>query len=299
MRCETSCLTRRKVLIGILGTMSFPALAGRKGNATGKAKAAFALTAKKAFVCDLDGTLFLGNRPIAPSIRFITENAGNYVFYYLTNNTSKTPDACLKKLRAAGVTVQEDDILSPLVTLEAYIREKGYTSVYVVANETVQRYLCARMPHVRVEYAPGKNQLVALTFDTEVTYEKLRRAAVLLNANPVLDYVATHGDKCCPSEEGPIPDIGGLIALMRTTNGREPFQVFGKPSPSLLAPVLKRFTRAEVAMVGDRLYTDKAMADNAGVDFVCVLSGETTREDLKAYAGTPPSVVVETLGDLH
>jgi HAD superfamily hydrolase (TIGR01450 family) len=289
MNHHSNYITRREALAGLLAVPSVFA----------QTRAAFAPASKKAFVCDLDGTLFLGNRPIAPAIRFIAENAGRYTFYYLTNNTSKTPDACLKKLRGAGIVVVEENILTPLVTLEAYIREKGYASVYIVANDVVQRHLGARMPEVRFEYAPGRNQLVALTFDTEVTYEKLRRAAVLLNADPKLDYVATHGDKCCPSEEGPIPDIGGLIALIQTTNGREPTHIFGKPSPSLLAPVLERFAHAEIAMVGDRLYTDKAMADNAGVDFVCVLSGETTRESLKAYTGTPPSVVVETLGDLH
>ncbi len=259
---------------------------------------AFDLSAKQAFVCDLDGTLFMGNRPIGPAIRFVTEHADRYVFYYLTNNTSKTPEAYLAKLRGAGIAVQEENILTPLITLEEYIREMGYTSVYAVANTIVSRHLRERLPNVRFEFSPGNNRLVALTYDTELTYEKLRRVAVLLNADASLDYVTTHGDACCPSEEGPVPDVGGLIALMRVTNGREPRHVFGKPSPSLLAPVLRRFAPEQIAVVGDRLYTDKAMADHAGVDFVCVLSGETTRESLAAYRGTPPSLVLETLGDV-
>lgn len=258
----------------------------------------FNLAAKRAFVCDLDGTLFMGKRPIASAVRFVIEHAADTAFYFLTNNTSKTPDAYLEKLGGAGIVTDEAHILTPLITLEAYIRDNGYASVYAVANERVQRHLCACLPQVRFEYAPGANRLVALTYDTELTYEKLRRVAVLLNADPGLDYVTTHGDACCPSEEGPVPDVGGLIALMRTTNGREPSHVFGKPSPSLLAPVLCRFALEQIAVVGDRLYTDKAMADQAGVDFVCVLSGETTRESLSAYTGSAPSVVLETLGDL-
>ena len=74
----------------------------------------------------------------------------------------------------------------------------------------------------------------------------------------------------------------------------KPSHVFGKPSPTLLAPVLAEFAPEEIAVVGDRLYTDKAIADNAGVDFVCVLSGETTSADLADYKGTPPAIVVET-----
>jgi len=263
-----------------------------------KPRPPFDLHAKKAFVCDLDGTLFMGSRPIAPAVRFAVEHARDFAFYYLTNNTSKTPAAYLDKLRGAGLDVDEEQVLTPLITLEAHIRERGYTSVFDVANAIVHRHLCERLPRTRFAYEPGVNQMVALAYDTELTYEKLRRAASLLNADPHLDYVATHGDACCPSEEGPIPDVGGIIALLRATNGREPAHIFGKPSPSLLAPVLARFAPGEVAVVGDRLYTDKAMADSAGIDFVCVLSGETTRESLAAYGGTPSAVVVETLGDL-
>ena len=258
----------------------------------------FDLSTKKAFVCDLDGTLFMGSRPILPAIRFVTGHADDFAFYYLTNNTSKTPEAYLAKLRGAGIAVEAVAILTPLTTLETYIREKGYRSVYLAANALVHGYLSARMPDVRFAYEPEANQLVALTYDTELTYEKLRCAAVLLNRNPALDFVASHGDACCPSEEGPLPDVGSMLALLKMTNGMTPTHVFGKPSPSLLAPVLARFAPGEVALVGDRLYTDKAAADNAGVDFVCVLSGETTKESLATYRGPPPAAVVETLGDL-
>ena len=113
------------------------------------------------------------------------------------------------------------------------------------------------------------------------------------NQMPV-DFVATHPDNCCPSERGPIPDIGGMMKFLEITNGMTPSHVFGKPSPTLLAPVLAKFRPEEIAVVGDRLYTDKAIADNAGVDFVCVLSGETTPADLEKYTGTPPAIVVET-----
>jgi ribonucleotide monophosphatase NagD (HAD superfamily) len=117
---------------------------------------------------------------------------------------------------------------------------------------------------------------------------------ILKNARPDIDFVATHPDKCCPSEEGPIPDVGGMLKLLEATNGMKPNHVFGKPSPSLLKTVLDQFAPDEIAVVGDRLYTDKAIADNAGVDFVCVLSGETTLADLEKYEGKQPAITVET-----
>lgn len=260
----------------------------------------FDLNKKKVFVCDLDGTLFMGPHPIEPAVRFVIDscNSKRFAFYYLTNNTSKTPDAYIKKIGGAGIPVTEEQILTPLITLENYIREQAYRSVYMVASEAVVAHLQGLLPDVTFEFAPERNELMVLAYDAELTYEKLRRLAVLYNARPEMDFVATHPDTCCPSEHGPIPDVGGMLKLLKATNGMTPRHIFGKPSPSLMDPVLKRFAREEIAVVGDRLYTDKAMADRAGVDFVCVLSGETTRESLAAYDGPPPAVVVEQFGEL-
>ena len=275
--------------------------------------AGFDITKKKAFVCDLDGTLFMGPDPIKPAVDFVIEStvSGRFGFFYLTNNTSKTPEEYMKKIAGAEIPVSPEQILTPLITLEAYIREKGYKSVYLMAGEKVKAYLTERLADAGVafEYDPEKNELIALTYDRELTYAKLADATSLWNMRNVppspmcpvrtvnrtpVDYVATHPDNCCPSERGPIPDIGGMMKFLEITNGMKPSRVFGKPSPTLLKTVLDRFAPEEIAVVGDRLYTDKAIADNAGVDFVCVLSGETTREDLAKYTGSEPAITVET-----
>jgi len=273
----------------------------------------FDLSRKKAFVCDLDGTLFMGADPIPSAVKFVIDNtkSGRFRFFYLTNNTSKCPEEYLKKIAGAAIPVVPGQILTPLITLEAYIREKGYKSVYLIATAKVRAHMSARLADagVRFEYDPEANELIALAYDREITYEKLANATRLWNMRNVpespmcpvrtrnrtpVDFVGTHPDNCCPSERGPIPDMGALLKLLELTNGMKPSHVFGKPSPTLLEPVLAAFAPAEIAVVGDRLYTDKAIADNAGVDFVCVLSGETTRADLAAYKGKPPAIVVDT-----
>ena len=273
----------------------------------------FEIAKKKAFVCDLDGTLFMGPSPIRSAVDFVIEStkSGRFAFYYLTNNTSKCPEEYMRKIADAAIPVTPEQILTPLITLEAYIREKGFRSVYLIASAKVTAHLAARLADtdVRFGYDPEANELIALTYDRELTYDKLAKATQLWNMRncppspmcPVrtsnrapVDFVATHPDTCCPSERGPIPDIGGMMKFLEITNGMKPSHVFGKPSPTLLAPVLARFAPEEVAVVGDRLYTDKAIADNAGIDFVCVLSGETTADDLASYEGTPPAAVVET-----
>ena len=99
----------------------------------------FDVTKKKAFVCDLDGTLFMGPNPIKPAVDFVIRNtkSGRFRYYYLTNNTSKCPEEYMKKIAGAEIPVTPGQILTPLITLEAYIREKGCTSVYLLASEKV------------------------------------------------------------------------------------------------------------------------------------------------------------------
>ena len=278
---------------------------------------AYELSKKKAFVCDLDGTLFMGPNPIPPAVDFVirTTKSGRFRFFFLTNNTSKNPSEYLKKISGAAIPVDESQILTPLITLESYIRQKGYKSVYLVSTEAVKQHMAQRLADagVSLEYDPEQNELIALTYDKELTYEKLRRITALWNmrnggnaavglraiaGNPV-DFVATHPDNCCPSEEGPIPDVGGMLKFLETTNGMKPSHVFGKPSPTLLEPVLANFKKEEITVVGDRLYTDKAIADNAGVDFICVLSGETTLADLEKYEGTPPALTLNHFGEVE
>ena len=278
---------------------------------------AYELSKKKAFVCDLDGTLFMGPNPIPPAVDFVirTTKSGRFRFFFLTNNTSKNPSEYLKKISGAAIPVDESQILTPLITLESYIRQKGYKSVYLVSTEAVKQHMAERLADtgVTLEYDPEKNELIALTYDKELTYEKLRRITALWNmrnggnaavglraiaGNPV-DFVATHPDNCCPSEEGPIPDVGGMLKFLETTNGMKPSHVFGKPSPTLLEPVLANFKKEEITVVGDRLYTDKAIADNADVDFICVLSGETTLADLEKYQGTPPALTLNHFGEVE
>ena len=133
----------------------------------------FDITKKRAFVCDLDGTLFMGPNPIKPAVDFVIEgtNSGRFRFFYLTNNTSKCPEEYMQKISGAAIPVVPEQILTPLITLEAYIREKGYRSVYLIASEKVKAHMAERLADAGVsfEYDPEANELMALTYDRELT----------------------------------------------------------------------------------------------------------------------------------
>ena len=254
--------------------------------------------AKRCFVLDMDGTVYLGDRPIAGAVAFIREHWEQFDFIFLSNNTSKAPESYVKKLRGMGIAATVERILAPTTPLVHWLRQERISRVYVLGNADFCGDLARRMPELAQaqSHAEPDVQAVVLAYDTELTYKKLCHAALLLQ-NPSVRFVATHPDLVCPSPEGPLPDVGSLLALFKTATGREPERIFGKPHPAVLAPLLARYTPQEMVMVGDRLSTDKKLAENAGMDCIVVLSGEATREDVHKEA-RQPALVLEDLGQL-
>ncbi|MDR1708387.1 MAG: HAD-IIA family hydrolase [Candidatus Accumulibacter sp.] len=248
---------------------------------------------KKCFVFDMDGTVYLGDRPIPGTIDFILRNLARREIFFLTNNTSKNLNDYVKKLARFGIEVGLERILSPLLPLTDYLREQGLRRIYPVGNASFLAYLNEHLPEI--EFTPGDDcQAVVLAYDTELTYQKLAESCLLLQ-RPAVRFLSTHPDMVCPSPQGPLPDVGSFVRLYEGATGRRPELVFGKPDTLVLSPLLKRFAREEMVMVGDRLSTDKRLAENAGIDFILVLSGEAKREDLPGLE-RQPTLVVEDLG---
>ena len=114
-----------------------------------------------------------------------------------------------------------------------------------------------------------------------------------------MPFIATNGDYRCPIEDGLyIPDCGGMCEWLRLCTGKTA-TVMGKPNPAIIDFFMKKFnvSKEEILVVGDRLYTDSLVGVNAGVDTLCVLSGESSLEDVKAYPHKP-TYILDSIKDL-
>ena len=133
-------------------------------------------------------------------------------------------------------------------------------------------------------------------FDTELTFQKLEDACILLNRG--VEFLATNPDWVCPTWYGYVPDCGSVCEMLFRATGRRP-KVIGKPQPemALLAMESTGFSPEETVLVGDRLYTDIACAANAGIDSVLVLSGESSRNDLQT-SEVHPRWVLQNVAEL-
>ena len=247
------------------------------------------LAAKKCLLFDLDGTVYLGDIPIPGTVDFIRRNLPVRDIYFLTNNTSKDLHSYVKKLRNMGIDIGLERMLSPLLPLVRHLRRENIRRVYLVGNTSCRAFLTEHMPDI--VFTNGRDcRAVILAYDTELSYEKLAESCLLLQ-RPDVAFLATHADLVCPSPRGPLPDVGSFMALYAQSKGRAPDVVFGKPNPLILGDLTERYAPQDMVMVGDRLYTDKLLAENAGMDFILVLSGESKAEDLVGLARRPGLVV--------
>jgi HAD superfamily hydrolase (TIGR01450 family) len=247
-----------------------------------------------AYYFDLDGTIYVGGKVIDGAQRVIKQlrSSGKKVFF-LSNNSSKNKKDYVQKLRHLGIDCERDDFILSTDGLISFLTQNEVEKVFVLGTDSLKQTLVENGFEVCKENA----EYVVLGYDTELTYNKLVDACSLINAG--VDYIATHCDVYCPTEFGPIPDIGSFICMLEMTTSKSPKHVFGKPSPEMIKYHLEDndFDPSRCAMVGDRLHTDVALAKALGMKSILVLTGETTRsvvDDQPEF----PSVVLSSVADI-
>ena len=231
----------------------------------------------KAIFLDLDGTIYLGDKLIDGALSFLERcRERGIMYYFLSNNSSKSVNEYLEKLQRLGIEAMPDDVLLSTHDLIAYLGQHNYSETYVVGTEGMKSMLHAQ----DIETESSQPELVVVGYDTELTYEKLVKASVFLHQGVPL--VASHPDMVCPSPNGGLPDVGAFLTLFEKTTGKKPMHICGKPNPGMILHKIESLGLhpKECAMVGDRIYTDMEMAKQANVVSILVLSGEASLEDL-------------------
>ena len=247
---------------------------------------------------DMDGTIYMGSTlfPLTPDFLAIG-------YSFLTNNPTRSIADYLKKLAKLGIEATDEEM-------------------YTTAVATIE-YLKARMPEVKRIFALGTPSMIRefeeagfemaacdandrpdaliVAFDTTLQYDRLCHAAWL--AQQGLPYIATNPDRVCPTDQPTVlVDCGSLTTCIEYATGRKPDLVIGKPNPDMLSGIMYRYNLQpdQVAMCGDRIYTDVATAQNAGGMGVLVLSGETTKETALNNDPMPDITCrdISVLGDL-
>ena len=231
---------------------------------------------KDLYIFDMDGTIYLGNHVFDFAVRFINDlrQNGKRVLFF------------------------KDEIMtSGDVTAEFLLRHREGKTVYLVGtDELVENFSKRGIPLLC-----GKEKsadIVVTSFDTSLTYEKLDNACRLIRGGA--EYLSTHPDFNCPTEDGFIPDSGAIAAFCTASTGKVP-TYFGKPYAETVEMICEAtgVPKEKMCIFGDRLYTDIALGKRHGVTAILVLSGETTAEDVERAEETDrPDLVYPSLAEV-
>ncbi|MEG0742466.1 MAG: HAD-IIA family hydrolase [Clostridia bacterium] len=250
----------------------------------------------KCFMLDMDGTFYLGNRLLNGSLEFLRMlgQTGRSALF-VTNNSSKSADVYVRKLERMGVEKQYLNVLTSGQAAGQYcLREMKGKRAFLLGNSMLRKEL----ERMGVEIDNDNPDYVLIGYDTTLDYEKMSQVCDYVRSG--LPYIATHPDYNCPTETGYAPDIGAIIAFIEVSAGRRPDVILGKPYAGIVEEALRLtgLQKEELAMVGDRLYTDIATGKNFGMLSILVLTGEAKRSDLET-SEVQPDLIFERLSSMN
>ena len=253
---------------------------------------------------DMDGTIYMGMSLFDYTIPFLKSLREMGITYsFLTNNPSTSIPDYLKKLAGMGIEATEEEMYTTALATIDYIKTnfpEARRLFFLGTPSMISEFEKAGFESV-ADSAEERPDVLVVAFDKTLEYSRLCRAAYW--AQQGLPYIATNPDRVCPTDQPTVlVDCGSICKCIEHATGRQPDIVLGKPDPNMLTGVQARYgvKPEEVAMVGDRIYTDIEMAHNAGAFGVLVLSGETTLQIADEAPRQPDLIAdsIEVLGEL-
>ncbi len=250
---------------------------------------------------DMDGTIYMGSELFpwtGPFLAGLRQQGIGYSF--LTNNPSKSIADYLHNLETMGIRATCAEMYTTTLATIDYLRAHYPEArrLFLLGTPSMISEFEAAGYVSTEDSADDRPDAVVVAFDKTLVYSRLCRAAWWVSRG--LPYVATNPDRVCPTNLPTVlVDCGSICAAIEHATGRKPDITLGKPDPNMLAGILQRhgLQPDQIAMVGDRIYTDIEMAHNAGAMGVLVLSGETTLE-VADRAPRQPELIVEHIGVL-
>ena len=252
---------------------------------------------KRLFLLDMDGTLYIDTQLFEGTLEFLEQvkkMGGRYMF--LTNNSSKSVDKYIEKLKSLGIESEEEDFLTSTNATVSYLEKKNYNKIYALGTTSFKGQLKKAGFNI-TDKLEDDIDCLCMGFDSELSFQKLEDACILLGRG--VDYIATNPDWVCPTWYGYVPDCGSVSQMLFNATKRMP-KFIGKPEPDMALAAIEKsgFSASETVLIGDRLYTDIACGVNAGISTIFVLSGEGTLEDLEA-SETKPEFVYSGIREVY
>ena len=254
-------------------------------------------------LADLDGVVYAGDGPIPHAIESLTRAGSDRRLGYITNNASRRDSVVAAHLSDLGLPTQANEIVTSPQAAMRLLRERvapGATILVVGGDGLV--FELEKAGYVVTRSADDAPAAVLQGFAPEVGWTHLAEAAYAL-ATPEEDggipWIATNTDWTIPQGRGIAPGNGTLVSAVHTAVGRLA-TVAGKPERPIFDEAVARFGARHPLFIGDRLDTDIAGAQSAGIDSVLVFTGiDRPKHVLAAPLSSRPTFIVGDLRELH
>lgn len=231
---------------------------------------------------DLDGTLFRGCEATPGAVQTLAAVEARALF--VTNNASRSADEVAAHLRELGFTAEAPEVVTSAQSAAHVLADhlSAGSKVLVVGTDALAAEVSAvGLQPVRV-FDDGPVAVVQ-GLSMTIGWPDLAEAALAIRAGAL--WVTTNLDATLPTERGLLPGNGSMVAALRAATDAEPM-VAGKPAPTLMHDALARGAFDAPLAVGDRLDTDIAGANAAGLPSLMVLTGVNTAADV-VHAAPP------------
>ena len=246
------------------------------------------LRSKKAFLCDMDGVIYHGNRIIPGAERFIDWlKREDKKYLFLTNGSGKSPRELSEKLARMGLDITEDHFFTSAQATASFLAGQcPGGSVYAIGDPGLLNAL------YEAGFSMNSHDPDYVVFGktANLTYAEIERAVILVQRGARL--IGTNSDVTDPGESGIVPACRALIAPIEMTTGKKAYYI-GKPNPLMMRHALKKLevSRRDAAIIGDRMDTDIIAGIENEMDTVLVLSGVSTVETVGDYAYRPKFIL--------
>ncbi len=245
---------------------------------------------------DLDGTVFRGHEPTEGAVDALATAKIRQLF--VTNNASRRANEVAAHLNALGFAAVASDVVTSAQSAAHLVADQvpAGSAVLIVGTDALADEI-HNLGLTPVRSFGDNPVAVVQGHNPETGWAQLAEAALAIRAGAV--WVAANVDKTLPSERGLLPGNGSMVAALQAATDVVP-QVAGKPAPTLMNDALARGTFAAPLVVGDRLDTDIAGANAAGLPSLMVLTGvNSAAEAVHAVPRQRPTYISADLRGLH
>lgn len=253
------------------------------------------LRAIKHVALDMDGTIYSGQTLFPFTNPFLAElKELGLTHSFLTNNCSKSLTDYTAHLGRMGVPVDAGQIYTSAHATFEYLRTEHpeVRRLFLIGTPSLCAEVQAAGFSLTSDSADDEPDAVLVAFDLQLSFASMCRAAYWIKQGK--PFIATHPDRVCPTDQPTVViDCGAVCAALTAATGVALLAVPGKPDPRMLLGLCQRMgcQPDELAMVGDRIYTDMEMARRASALGVLVLSGEATQTDVENAPHKPDLVL--------